>query len=73
MKAKVYSFSEWDKDGLIEVHIDQDLLANIIDMYEADIQRTIKDQQYDLGLELIKERKELFEKLGELLYGKSAD
>ena len=73
MKAKVYSFSEWDKDGLIEVHIDQDLLANIIDMYEADIQRTIKDQKYDLGLELIKERKELFEKLGELLYGKSAD
>ena len=73
MKAKVYSFSEWDKDGLLEVHIDQDLLANIIDMYEADIQRTIKDQQYDLGLELIKERKELFEKLGELLYGKSAD
>ena len=73
MKAKVYSFSEWDKDGLIEVHIDQDLLAHIIDMYEADIQRTIKDQQYDLGLELIKERKELFEKLGELLYGKSAD
>ena len=73
MKAKVYSFSEWDKDGLIEVHIDQDLMANIIDMYEADIQRTIKDQKYDLGLELIKERKELFEKLGELLYGKSAD
>lgn len=73
MKAKVYSYSDWDKDGLVEVHIDDVLLKMIINMYEEKIDVLISNNAYDSALEFLKERKGLAEKLEELKDGKSAD
>lgn len=74
MKTKVYSFSEWDKDGLLEIHVDEVMLIKIVHMYESMVDSVINnDCSYNCAFELLKDRNDLVEKLEELKNGKSAD
>lgn len=63
MRAKIYNYVEFDKDGLIKVFVDRDMLKIIRNSLEQEIYDMCEPPTYDKMLQLIEDYKSVVEKI----------
>ena len=73
MNIKIYSWSKWDDDGLIEVKVSKEILKEFANKYEEKIDQAIRYKRYEEASKLISDRKALIEKIKEAYDGTSID
>ena len=65
MRAKIYSFTEFNDDGLVEVYVDKAMLKVIRDCIEEEITDMCEPETYDQMVQLISDYKSIADKMDE--------
>ena len=65
MRAKIYSFTNFNDDGLIDVYVDKSMLKVICDCLEEEIANMCDPETYNQMIQLIRDYQTIAEKMDE--------
>ena len=65
MRAKIYSFTNFNDDGLIDVYVDKSMLKVICDCLEEEIANMCDPETYNQMIQLIRDYQTITEKMDE--------